>query len=105
MWSSIPVAGPFPLLWNSFPFHPHWPEKEASNRKPKHEEVEEGKEYLNLLVSVFKPKELYAVGRVAEGSLKQSFPDLAVTYLRHPSFGGKPTFEAGMKSIYKKYSN
>ena len=83
-------------MWNAFPFHPHKKDDAYSNRKPSRTEIEEGKKYLTYMLELFKPSRLCALGRVAELTLKNTFPDKEVIYIRHPSYGGKKDFIEGM---------
>ena len=97
-WNSINIEYA-PLLWNAFPFHPHEKGDPESNRKPNKSEIEEGKKYIISIIDLFKPKKLCALGRVGELTLKQMFPNQDITYIRHPSYGGKKDFIEGMKLV------
>lgn len=90
-----------PLMWNAFPFHPHEAGDPNSNRKPTTEEISLGQAFLANLAALFSPARLIAIGRVGERSLRETFPGQAVTYIRHPSFGGKRAFEEGMARVFK----
>lgn len=99
MWEYFGKDKPIPILWNSFPFHPHDKGKSESNRKPTSMEVQEGVEYLKMVYNIFKPKTICSLGRVGEGTLKKNFPIRDVKYIRHPSRGGKYEFIEGMNSL------
>jgi len=98
LWQFLDISKPVPILWNAFPFHPHQNGNSESNRKPTKLEIEEGKIYLELIFKLFKPKRLCSLGRVGESILKELFSK-KITYIRHPSYGGKKDFIEGMKSI------
>lgn len=99
-WEFFGDSIPVPILWNAFPFHPHIPHKPQTNRKPSRLEIEEGKKYLEILVEIFRPKELYAVGRTAQRLISALLPGHEVRYIRHPARGGKQAFFRGIKEIY-----
>jgi len=100
MWEYLGKDRPVPILWNSFPFHPHDNGKSESNRKPTSLEVREGVEYLKMVYDIFKPKTICSLGRVGEGTLKKNFPMCDIKYIRHPSRGGKSGFIEGMESVF-----
>lgn len=100
-WEFFEDHYPLPLLWNSFPFHPHESKEQESNRKPTTVERKEGITYLLTLCDTFRPWVICALGRVAEITLKELFPFDEVTYIRHPSRGGKIEFLKGMKTVFK----
>jgi hypothetical protein len=99
MWEYLEKDKPVPILWNSFPFHPHDKGKTESNRKPTSLEVQEGVEYLKMIYDIFKPKTICCLGRVGEGTLRKNFPMSDIQYIRHPSRGGKNGFIMGMNSL------
>lgn len=100
MWEFLGSNKPIPVLWNAFPFHPHEKGILESNRKPTNEELMEGREYLYMVYEIFKPKKLFALGRVGETSLKELFPEKEIVYIRHPSYGGKKQFIEGMSKVF-----
>ncbi len=99
MWEFLGQDKPVPILWNSFPFHPHDIGNPESNRQPSTSEVLEGLEYLTMVYDVFNPKTLGSLGRVGERLLRKNFPNEEVVYIRHPSRGGKNEFIIGMKHL------
>jgi uracil-DNA glycosylase len=100
LWSFLGVNNSAPILWNAFPFHPHQSGKPESNRRPNVSEIREGEIYLKYIYDLFKPKKLCSLGRVGESVLKKLFPNKEITYVRHPSYGGKKDFIEGMKNVY-----
>lgn len=86
-----------PLLWNAFPFHPHKPNNQSSNRKPTAGELAIGRTFLQTLIERMEIETIVAVGNSAEKALTQlSIPHHKV---RHPSHGGKRDFEAGLRQL------
>ena len=53
---------------------------------------------LRILIDMFKPKCLVAIGRDAQLALRDL--DIPVTTVRHPSYGGQNEF---MSSLYEMY--
>lgn len=100
-WDCICNFSAVPVIWNTFPFHPHQSRLPEKNRKPNSIEITEGKEYLNIIYEIFKPKMLCAIGRTAERVLGELFPLDNPIYIRHPSHGGKRDFVEGIQNILK----
>ncbi len=75
------------LLWNVVPTHPG---TETSNRRPRPDEVDAARPYLD---EVLQGRIAIAVGRVAEAALD-------APYVRHPSHGGAAEFEAGLQRAF-----
>jgi uracil-DNA glycosylase len=86
------------VLWNVFPFHPHEPDDPFSNRCHTAAEREYALPLLKVLVEMFEPERLVAIGRDAEVALKDL--GIPVTTVRHPSYGGQAEF---MSSVYNLY--
>lgn len=87
------------VLWNSIQMHPYPPGEPLSNRTPSTSEVMEGKPAMLALRAAFPKAKLVAVGKKSQGLMGRmgiAF-DLAV---RHPSFGGKPEFQASMRAAF-----
>jgi len=103
LWEFLEDNKPVPVLWNAFPFHPHISGVRESNRSPTAVEIEEGKQYLQSVYDLFKPTKLCSLGRVGETILKELFPSKQITYIRHPSHGGKKEFEKGIKAVLECY--
>lgn len=99
LWDFLGRDKLVPVLWNAFPFHPHISGVLESNRSPSAIEIEEGKQYLQIIYKLFKPNKLCSLGRVGEKILRELFPDKQITYIRHPSHGGKKEFEKGIKAV------
>lgn len=103
IWDYLKDKKKIPLFWNSFPFHPYKKYKKLSNRKPTKIEVEEGIEYIDDLIEIFKPLKILSLGRYGQISLQKIYPNKIIEYIRHPSYGGKDDFIKGMnEKIYNK---
>ncbi len=89
-----------PLVWNSYPYHPHLPDQATTNRSPRQQEILEGRVLLKQLMTLFNIEHIIAVGRKAEQQAHQM--QLNHTYVRHPSFGGKQAFKQGMKRLWNE---
>ncbi len=89
------------LLWNAVQLHPHKNRNSQSNRTPKREEVDLGVPALRLLRTTFPQAAWIAVGRTAEASLARCGLPVKAS-VRHPSFGGAPEFEHGMRQVVRK---
>jgi uracil-DNA glycosylase family 4 len=74
------------LLWNVVPTHPGTP---RSNRRPTRAEVQASRPFLAELA---RSKRVVAVGRLAQSVLE-------APYVRHPSHGGGPDFERGLRRL------
>ncbi len=85
------------LLWNAVPWHPHRPHRPLSNRPPARGEVRAGRELLERFLALFPHATPVAVGRVAEGALREL--GLDPIYVRHPSMGGKRDFLSGVAAL------
>lgn len=96
LWSILPELGIVPLVWGSFPFHPHQPDKPLSNRKPRASEVKVGEPFVRELLSIFAPKKVIAVGNVGYGLLTDM--GIPCVKIRHPAQGGKNEFVAGLRA-------
>lgn len=97
VWSALADLGALPLIWNTFPFHPHQAGKADSNRKPRAAEIALGAEFLVRLLAIWDFEQLIAVGNVAHETLQHLRLDCEK--LRHPAHGGKRDFVAGLRSL------
>jgi uracil-DNA glycosylase len=95
MWEVLAKLHSEVFLWNAVPLHPHRPGHFEENRKPTTEERERFETFTDELITILKPQEVVAVGRVAERALQKHKPK----YVRHPSFGGAQKFRVGMSSL------
>ena len=97
VWSTLAQLNALPLIWNTYPFHPHQAGRPDSNRKPRKAETELGAEFLLRLLALWRFRQVIAVGNVAF----QTLGDLGITCrkVRHPAHGGKNDFVAGLSSL------
>jgi hypothetical protein len=86
------------VLWNVFPFHPHEPGDPLSNRCHTSAERQITLPLFNTLLEMFEPRRLVAIGRDAQLALRDI--DIPVMTVRHPSYGGKAEFIAGLQELY-----
>lgn len=94
VWNAIQDLGHVPLFWPSFPFHPHKPNTQWSNRRPSPAEITLGQPFLKDVIAIFKIKKIVAVGRVAEKSLRGL--GIECNTIRHPANGGARKFRKGL---------
>ena len=99
VWDYLAARGVTPLCWNAFPFHPHPPGNPAGNRAPRQAEIREGIAHLQHLMALFAPEQVVGVGRAGAECARRAFPQSDVARVRHPSFGGKREFIAGMDEV------
>ncbi len=86
-----------PLIWATFPLHPHLPGKELSNRAPKADEVALGASLLRDLIAVLQPVQVVAVGNIAEKTLNSL--GISAIKVRHPSHGGATLFHRQVMNL------
>lgn len=79
-----------PLIWATFPLHPHKPGCDLSNRAPAPSEIAVGAIILCELIDTFPKLRVIAVGNIAEKCLAQL--KIKNTKIRHPSHGGAKLF-------------
>lgn len=99
VWGVADAHGIVPLLWNALPFHPHKPGEPRTNRTPGKAELAMGKPYLERVLEIFRPGLVVAVGRKAQQSLGEMFPDRSFPAVRHPAMGGSTLFKSQMAEI------
>ncbi len=102
LWQFLAGRQRIPLCWNAYPFHPHRAGNPASNRAPRANELKLGLETLNNLIDIYQPQLVIAVGNAADRAVTKVAPNLASNRVRHPSYGGKPAFMAGMAAAYRR---
>jgi len=101
VWDFLLKSGILPgefVIWNTFAWHPFNPGKGLlSNRKPTEEELDAGMPVLKGFISLFPGSIIVAVGKVAEGRLKDGGMDCLP--VRHPANGGAGKFRMGIGNI------
>ena len=96
VWGTLADLGALPLIWNTFPFHPHKARQPKSNRKPRLAEIALGAEFLRRILAMWDFEQVIAVGNVAHETLQ--YLRLDCRKLRHPAHGGKNDFVAGLSA-------
>jgi uracil-DNA glycosylase len=99
VWQYLATREELPLFWNAFPYHPHRRDEPDSNRKPRKAELEEGGSLLAELAAIFKPGRVAGLGREGQRVAVRVFPGTDVSYIRHPSYGGKSVFVHGLDAL------
>ncbi len=102
VWQALAGRRTIPLFWNAFPFHPHEYDRPDSNRAPTAAEVEEGAWYLSQLAELFQPWQVAGVGRRGHDAAMLALPQHSPELIRHPSYGGKADFNAGLARLYRR---
>lgn len=102
VWRTMDELSFYPLIWASFPFHPHLPGNPLSNRAPTRAETELGKRFLDDLIALSGARTVVAVGRVAERTLGEM--GIAAHAVRHPSHGGATAFRDGLAAFIRARS-
>jgi hypothetical protein len=96
LWGILSELGIVPLVWGSFPFHPHLPDQMLTNRKPRPAEIKVGEPFVRDLLEIFAPKKIIAVGNVGYDLLTaMGIPSVKI---RHPANGGNNDFVAGLRA-------
>ncbi|MBC8023618.1 MAG: uracil-DNA glycosylase [Burkholderiales bacterium] len=109
IWGEIEHAGkPFEVvLWNAFPWHPYLNDDTArdgpcgpsSNRKPRLDEVVQGRRAFDALLRCFTRRvDVFAVGKVAENAMQRWEEARCAGYVRHPAQGGEALFRTQFRS-------
>jgi len=99
VWKTFDTLDFYPLMWATYPYHPHKPGNELTNRAPKPEEIRIGRQFITRLMDIYGIERVVAVGRVAEGTLKEL--GIEAPAVRHPSHGGATLFAQGLAD-YKR---
>lgn len=86
-----------PLIWATFPLHPHQSDKELSNRAPDRQEIIVGAKILSDLLEILPAVEIIAVGNIAKNCLDKM--GVQSTKIRHPSRGGARQFAQQLLAI------
>jgi uracil-DNA glycosylase len=97
-WKVMAPKHPHFLAWNCFPFHPHLPGEQLSNRRPTRNEIRRFKHILYEMVRLLSPQKVIAVGKSAEIALTQI--GLKPIVVRHPAHGGARRFIEKMEYIF-----
>jgi uracil-DNA glycosylase len=97
-WEIISRLGTPVFTWNVFPYHPHERGNPLTNRCHTPAERRECQPVLQALIELLRPARIIAVGNDAEFGLQDL--GIACSKVRHPSYGGKADFVAGMLALH-----
>ena len=97
VWGTLAGLNSIPLIWNTYPFHPHKAEQPLTNRKPRKPELQMGADFLRQMLALFAPQQVIAVGNVAYDTLTRL--EISTNKVRHPAQGGKNDFVAGLTAL------
>lgn len=97
VWRGVAAEPGQVFFWNVFPLQSFGREDPDKNRKHTIAERREASHFLPWLIETLKPKKVVAMGRIAEDALRRLGHD--APYVRHPSFGGGPTFLADLARL------
>jgi uracil-DNA glycosylase len=99
VWEALTALNQTPLIWNTFPFHPHQMGEARTNRKPRKAETSLGAGFLLDMLDLFRIETVVAVGNVAHETLTGLGIDS--TRIRHPAQGGKNDFVTGIEAVLR----
>ncbi len=99
VWKTFDALEFYPLMWATYPYHPHKPGNLLSNRTPKPEEIAIGQKFITRLMDIYSIEKVVAVGRLAEKTLADM--GIEASAIRHPSHGGATLFARGLKDFKK----
>ncbi len=99
MWDYLTAKQVTPLCWNAYPFHPHPKGNKHKNRAPTTKELASGARFLKKLEGIFQPEVIVGVGNKGTACAQRAFPNHRIHAIRHPSYGGKAEFIAGLNQI------
>jgi uracil-DNA glycosylase len=100
VWTTLAELNALPILWNTFPFHPHKPGIPLSNRRPRKAEMRLGTTFLSAMMQLFPVQRVVAIGNVAHDTLTGM--GISCSKVRHPAQGGKNDFVAGLRTFFHK---
>lgn len=100
VWDFLDLIEKNIFLWNVFPFHPHAPYDEFSNRTHNAAERRFGEKILKSIQELIEPEKIVAIGNDASKVAVRLFPKLEVHSIRHPSYGGQAKFASSISKIY-----
>jgi uracil-DNA glycosylase len=84
------------VKWNTTPWHPFVsPAEPLTNRAPRAGEIAAGREILDALIALVRPRLVIAVGNIAAARL----PD--AEQVRHPAYGGATQFRDGLRRLLR----
>lgn len=100
IWTMLAQIDARIFLWNVFPLHPHEPEQPFTNRAHNSKERRAGEEILSLLISLLRPRRIFAIGNDAAHAVSRFENLLPIVAVRHPSYGGQNQFLRQIREAY-----
>ena len=94
VWSALAETGARVLLWNVFPLHCHVRGRQLSNRRHTKAERDACWELTTDIVAMVRPRLVVAIGNDAHKAISRL--DRNCVKVRHPAYGGKADFLAGI---------
>jgi len=101
IWTMLAQIEARVFLWNVFPLHPHEPGQPFTNRAHNSKERRAGEEILTLLITLLRPRRIFAIGNDAAHAVGRIEDGLPVTAVRHPSYGGQSQFLSQIREAYE----
>jgi hypothetical protein len=101
IWSALTDIRVPIFLWNVFPFHPHHPQEQLTNRPHGPRERQIGEDLLVELIRLINPRRLVGLGNDAAAVLARVRGNREAVQLRHPSYGGQKTFLRQVLLLYQ----
>lgn len=95
VWGALAGTRERVLLWNVFPLHCHLPGQSLSNRRHKRAEREACWNLTCAIIAMVGPRRIFAIGNDAHKAV--SSLDRGCVKVRHPAYGGKADFLAGVE--------
>lgn len=100
IWAVLARLERPPLLWNVFPFHPHEPDDQMTNRRFAARELSKVTDLNRTLITWLGIRRVVCIGQDAT-AYAAAF-GVEVECVRHPSYGGVTEFRQGMQRIYRE---
>ncbi len=94
VWAALADSRERVLLWNVFPLHCHLPGIPLSNRRHTRAEREACRDLTCAIIAMVAPGRIFAIGNDAHQAMVEV--DRRCVGVRHPAYGGKADFLAGV---------
>ena len=101
IWTMLAQIDARIFLWNVFPLHPHEPGRPFTNRTHNSKERRAGEEILSLLITLLRPRRIFAIGNDAAQAVARIDDRLEMIPVRHPSYGGQTQFLRQIREAYE----
>jgi hypothetical protein len=97
VWEALAETTQAVLLWNVFPLHCHATGAPLSNRRHTRHESSECHDLLRGIIAMVNPRRIVGIGREARDTIASV--GLECDAVRHPAYGGKAKFIAGVLKL------